>query len=486
MLIPEGEAPVPDGGPPLLQLRATARRFCMAFVMMAALILVFTDARWLSALACGALAVFLALAWRQFRMGTWVPILLSIGAFGVALWHGSPAEVMWRALDRMLFLSALIAMLGTLRSAAAIAPEVRAAGLFVTNQPASRRYLALTFGGHLFGVLINFGGLALLFDLTTRAMDTDESARLPPDAREARLRRMTLAVIRGFSLISLWSPFGFATNAILITLPGVTYGDFGPIGFAMSFVFVAVGWGFDRWDGRRFRKMNFPRPSPPPGSWQGAALLVGHVLALGASVFVTHALTPLSFQQALIFVVPLYALLWSAWGGRRAMGGARVGVESAARATWGRLSDLGAEVGVFASAGFLPVMLLALLPIEELRGAIAALGFGPVALTLGLCGAIFLLALIGINPIVTASVLGAVAVQLAVPGLSNSAIALAITGGWTAVIGLSPFITTLAIGSAIIGRSTQVIGPRWNGVYCLSIFALWMTALAAGVASGVI
>ena len=486
MLITGGEAPPGCGSGDGAPLAARMRRVCMAFVMAVALVLVFIETRGLTVLATVALVVFLGLAWRQFRIGTWVPILLAVAVAALALGRGVPAEVFWRALDRMLFLSALIAMLGTLRSAAAIAPEVRAAGLFVTNQPASRRYLALTFGGHLFGVLINFGGLALLLDLTKRSMGSDAATQLPPDAREMRLRRMTLAVIRGFSLISLWSPFGFATNAILITLPGVTYTDFGPIGFVMSFVFVAIGWGFDRWEGRRFRRMNFTRPSPPPGSWRGAALLVGHVLTLGASVFLTHAFTPLSFQQALILAVPCYALAWSAWAGHRAMGGARVGVAEAARATWGRLSDPGAEVGVFASAGFLPVVLLVLIPTEELRGAISVLGLGPVMLVLGLCLSTFGLALIGVNPIITASVFGAIAAQLSVPGLSTTAIALAITGGWTAVIGLSPFITTLVIGSAIIGRSSNVIGRLWNGPYWLSILALWLVGLAAGILCGVI
>lgn len=467
-------------------LARAARRLCMAIVMVVALVLIFVPSPVLAGLGGGALVLFLALAWRQFGVGTWVPLLLSATVLVLALLRGVPSEMLWRALDRTLFLSALIAMLGTLRAAAAIAPEVRAAGVFVTRQPASRRYLALTLGGHLFGVLINFGGLALLLDLTRRSMAEDRDAQLPPQMREARLRRMTLAVIRGFSMISLWSPFGFATNAILITLPGVRYSDFGPVGFGMSFVFVAIGWAFDRRDGRRFRLMGAPRPSPPPGSWRGAVWLVGHVLALGAGVFLGHLLTPLGFQQALILAVPCYALVWAGWSGRRATGGAGAGIGAAARASWERLSALGAEVGVFASAGFLPVVILALIPAEELRGAISVLGLGPVPLALGVCLSVFGLALIGINPIITASVLGAIAARLAVPGLSNAAIALAITGGWTAVIGLSPFITTLVIGAAIVGRSSRILGPIWNGAYCLTILALWMAGLAGAITCGMI
>lgn len=55
----------------------------------------------------------------------------------------------------------------------------------------------MTFGGHLFGVLINFGGLALLLDLARRSMSDESATRLPAPAREARLRRMSMAVIRG-------------------------------------------------------------------------------------------------------------------------------------------------------------------------------------------------------------------------------------------------------------------------------------------------
>ncbi|MEO1986458.1 MAG: hypothetical protein ABGX47_07355 [Martelella sp.] len=467
-------------------MTATLRRFAMAVVMVSALLLVFADSRALTLLASGALILFLILAFRQYRTGTWVPIILSLGVLALSLWRGVPGEALWQAADRMIFLSALIAMLGTLRAAAAIAPEVLQAGTFVTNQPPSRRYVAMTFGGHLFGVLINFGGLALLLDLTRRSMNTDAAAHLPDAAREARLRRMTLAVIRGFSMISLWSPFGFATNAILITLPGVSYVDFGPVGFAMSFVFVAIGWGFDRLEGRRFRRLGLPRPSPPPGSWRGAAALLAHVLALGATVFAVHELTPLGFQQALILAVPAYALLWSASAGRRSMGKASAGASAAAHATWTRLSDLGPEVGVFAAAGFLPVLLLALIPTEILQAGIAALGLNALSITLGLTLLTVVLALCGVNPIVTASVFGSIAAQLAMPGLSNTAIALAITGGWTSVIGLSPFITTLVIASTIMGRSTTRIGLVWNGPYCLAILTVWLLFLTGLMMSGLI
>ena len=143
-------------------------------------------------------------------------------------------------------------------------------------------------------------------------------------------------------------------------------------------------------------------------------------------------------------------------------------------------------MGVFAAAGFLPVLLLALIPTEILQAGIAALGLNALSITLGLTLLTVVLALCGVNPIVTASVFGSIAAQLAMPGLSNTAIALAITGGWTSVIGLSPFITTLVIASTIMGRSTTRIGLVWNGPYCLAILTVWLLFLTGLMMSGLI
>lgn len=468
------------GGPPFL------RSLLLATASASALLLIFVQTQWLVLAASLALVAYLALGWRHFTIGTWVPVLLSFGALAVALLQGVSGAVLLRALDRSLFLAALITLLGTLRAAASIAPEVAQAGAYLTGQPPSRRYLSLTFGGHLFGVLINFGGLAILLDLAARSMRGEATMRLPPELREVKLRRMTLAIIRGFGLISLWSPFGFATNVVLITLPSLAYLDFGPIGFAASFVFVGIGWTFDRIGNRRLRQLPSARAAPPPGAWRGAAILPLHVAILGLGIFTLHEISPLDFQEALILLVPTYSVLWAAWSWRRSGAGPLGGIAAAAGDAWRRLPFMAGEVGVFAAAGFLSVILLAIVPVEGLRAGIADLGLGPVALTLGLAMSIMGFAFVGVNPIVTSSVLGAIASQLAVPGMSDLAIALAIIGGWTGVIGLSPFITTILFCAAIIERPAMRIGPIWNGPYSLTIFALWCACLGTAVALGAV
>lgn len=90
------------------------------------------------------------------------------------------------------------------------------------------------------------------------------------------------------------------------------------------------------------------------------------------------------------------------------------------------------------------------------------------------------------NPIVVASVTGAVALELNVPGLSQLAIALGIIGGWTTVIGLSPFMTTLVFCSGIVERPAWLIGPVWNSAYSLTIFAVWSAMLITLMLTGAV
>ena len=142
-------------------------------------------------------------------------------------------------------------------------------------------------------------------------------------------------------------------------------------------------------------------------------------------------------------------------------------------------------LGLFAGA-LLPSRTAWLLPMGALQTTAAGFGLGAVPLALGISASIIAGALLGVNPIVTASVVGAVAAELAVPGLSLTAIALAIIGGWSVVIGLSPFITTIVFCAAIVGRPVWTVGPVWNGPYCAAVFGVWCALLVTLMATGTI
>ena len=466
--------------PPSSALPVMIARICICVVIATGLIQIFWPIEWMAFAAGAALVMFFAVTWRQLTAVSIVPMVLAAALVGVALAQGVGVHIFGHALERAVFLSSLLALLGLLRTAAAAAPEIARAGRYLTAQPPGRRYLALNFGGHIFGTLINLGGLAILLDMAMRAMATG-SGHLPPDLQEVKFRRMTLAVTRGFSLVALWSPMGFAVNSLLISMPSLDYLDFAPLGFALSFICAGYGWMLDRVTAPRGRIVAQPASPPDPADGGAVWLLLLHVALLGVAVIALNALTALSFQQSLLLVVPSYSLGWAAWtGGRDA---AMVTTQVMGEAV-SRFPLAASELAVFASAGLLSVLVVEVMPTEAIRQLAINLQLSALPVLWIFAGLLFGLGCIGINPIITASVLGSLGSQLAIPGLSDTAIAVQLIGIWSAVMCFSPFITTVAYAASLVGRSAFTVGLRWNWSYSIGVALIWTAGTSLAVAAG--
>ena len=466
--------------PPSSALPVMIARICICVVIATGLIQIFWPIEWMAFAAGAALVLFFAVTWRQLTAVSIVPMVLAAALVGVALAQGVGVHVFGHALERAVFLSSLLALLGLLRTAAAAAPEIARAGRYLTAQPPGRRYLALNFGGHIFGTLINLGGLAILLDMAMRAMATG-SGHLPPDLQEVKFRRMTLAVTRGFSLVALWSPMGFAVNSLLISMPSLDYLDFAPLGFALSFLCAGYGWMLDRVTAPRGRIVAQPASPPDPADGGAVWLLLLHVALLGVAVIALNALTALSFQQSLLLVVPSYSLGWAAWTGGRDAATVTTQVMDDAVS---RFPLAASELAVFASAGLLSVLVVEVMPTEAIRQLAIDLQLSALPVLWIFAGLLFGLGCIGINPIITASVLGSLGSQLAIPGLSDIAIAVQLIGIWSAVMCFSPFITTVAYAASLVGRSAFTVGLRWNWSYSIGVALIWTAGTSLAVAMG--
>lgn len=468
---------------PERSVRMLVAQGCIIVVVLASFAGIFIHSAAIGLTAGAALAVFLVLCRRQFTIATWLTVSLCVLLLAAAMLRGIDIETLSRGLERMAFLAALLALLGALRVVASEAPEVVRAGRYLTTRPPGRRYLAMNFGGHVFGVLINLGGIALLLDMTRRSLE-ETSAHLPPDLREWRLRRITTAVLRGFALAPLWSPIGLGLNALLLAMPGLEYADIGPAGLLAAALFLAWGWFLDWAGAPRIPLTSRAAPRPDAADRGGVALLVMHVALLAGLVFGLHAATGLQFQQALLIAVPGYSLAWAARIGRGGPGRAGAAMRRATAGTIRRFPLAAAEIGVFASAGLLSVLALELLPIDRVQALVAALIGAPWQMVVLLNLSMFALATTGVNPIITASVLGGLVTQLDVPGLSDAAAALCLAGTWSCVMGFTPLMTTVVYAGTLVGRPAAVVGFRWNGLYCLSGLALWTIGMALLVQSG--
>lgn len=414
--------------------------------------------------------------WRILLLAARVLLIVCLALALVAAFRPDAFDVLTRAASRMIYFPAFVAVLSLLRAAASRSQATAAAGRYLVAQPPSRRYVALTLGGHFFGILFNIGGLALLVDMIKKA-NTLEAAGGQSWVQELREKRMVVAVMRGFSCIALWSPLGVALNLLLASMPGLAWADVAPYGVGVAIAFMALGWAFDKWESPPSTGAA-PRVSEPRGLL-AVARIVGHVVALSLIGLVAELVSHISFQALLLVLVPTYAALWSLMVEiiERRPQPVRAALDVLKqRGVW-RFGSYANEIAVFSTSGFLGVVLVSLAPRDAIQAWLAAAALPPGVILAGLAATVVALGMIGINPIITASILAGSFATIDVPGLSKVGVTLALAAGWTCVISVGPAMSSLVMLSNQLGRPSRQVGLQWNGRYAITAFALTIAGL---------
>ncbi len=379
---------------------------------------------------------------------------------------------------RVSFLTSILIALIFLRLVAARDPAFQAAGAFLANQPPSRRYVSLGIGGNLFGVLLNLGGLGLLIEMTLAGQRRLEAqSHVSDEVHAIRERRIVTAIVRGFATIAFWSPFGIALNTLLLIFPDVHWRDAAPWGLGFAGLFLIVGGTMDVVERRLFPVL--PKPiavAPAPGDGLGLLAVLAHLVGLALLVIGGDYLLPLTFQEVLVTVVPVYAIVWSAVraGGRGPVQLIRDFTTNAPRYV--------NEIGVFALAGLIGALLVAVVPqhaLDPILQGIVAWG-GPVALVLALAWVTLLAAMLGLHPIISVVILAEFMVRT--PLISQQAALLSLLTGWTLTVCLAPLATTATYVGAILNRSPVTVSLRWNGMFGAIMLILSSSVLVLGIA----
>ncbi len=405
-------------------------------------------------------AVILALA---LAVGWGRRVFVAIGAvlavLALALLPDGWA-VVGRALDSAAFIAAFFTALATLRHASAGSGAIARCGRFLAQQPPGRRYAALTLGGQLFALLLNYGALVLLGNLA----EANARAETNPEIRAHRLRRMLLAVQRGFVSTLPWSPFAFAVAISTAVVPGASWADaVGPC-LVSGLILAGLGWGLDT----LFKpRLSGPRPPrrPPEGSWAAVWPLAILLAVLFVAVGGLQLATGIPATRVAMVVVPAIALAWVA-AQARAPGAEPVGPR-VARYAFAELPGYRGELALLLMAGAIGTLGAALA-----GPAIDALGIDlsaipPWQLLIGLVWLIPLAGQIGMNPILSVSMVGPLLPDPSALGVSPTAVILAITAGWAISGASSPFTATTLLIGHMGGVSATHVGLRWNGLYTL-------------------
>jgi hypothetical protein len=453
-----------------------ASLFLVAVIALA-FVDVFTGWRPAAFIALPFLIAYFACVWSRMILNAKI-LLAGCAAIGIfaALQPGGIA-ILGAGASRMVYLPTFIALLGLLRAAASASTMIALAGRHLVNQPPSRRYLSLSFGAHFFGVLLNIGGLALLVEMV-RDANTLKAAGGNERIVAWRERRMTAAALRGFSAIVFWSPLGVSFNLLLVSVPGLTWAEAGPLGILGATAFILLGWIFDQVQKPKgFQRQERQRIA---GGMLAVAALIGHVAAISVATGFVERELDLSFQTALLVAVPVYAFLWALG---ISMASARPAPVKASAAI---LIDKGVaafpgyanEIAVFAASGFLGAALVALVPQDAMRAFFHTIPLPPALFACGLCLSVAAMGQIGLNPMIGATILASAVASVDMPGLSKTAIVLAIAAGWTCSVISSPFNSSLVMTASLVNRRPGEVAYKWNGLFTLAALLLSCLVLA--------
>lgn len=419
-------------------------------------------------IASAALVLAIAILWFQIDWSRRAFVLVAIAVFlaGVATLPD------WRAaaeagLRSSIFIVAFFTSLITLRSVAAGSAAIMRCGHFLANQPPGRRYLALSAGGHLFGLILSYGAITLLGGMATASRPEDDAASA--EVRNHRRRRMLVAIQRGFVSSLPWSPFAFAIAISTSLIPGASWGSVVGWCAVSSLLLVGLGWGLDT----MFKpRLSVPPPTRtlPEGSWAGnlAPLLVLlGVLVIGVAGL--YAVAQLRIVAIVMTVVPLIALGWVVLQRQPDDPGPAQRVQAhVAGLVNNDIPRFRAEVVLLSMAGFIGTMgshLAAPLVVASGLDLTAVPGW---VILMGLFWLIPVVGQIGMNPILAVSLTVPLLPSPEALGLNPSMLVLAITSGWAISGATSPFTASTLLTGALGNVSATHVGVRWNGLYAVT------------------
>lgn len=409
---------------------------------------------------------------RGRRMFVLVGLVLSVGCM---LIEADWADTILSGLNTAAFVAAFFSALCTLRLAADSSPGIRRCGRFLAQQPPGRRYLALTAGGQLFSLLLNYGAIALLGSLAAA------SARDEPneEIRKIRIRRMLLAIQRSFVSILPWSPMSFAIAITTTLLPNASWGEVLLPCLISGFLLASIGYGLDT----IFKpRLTGPRPprKPPDESWHSIGPLLLLLVIMVTVAGSLHVLTGIRIVGLVIVIVPVVSVLWVALQARRARPVAAVVGRSVLFVTHDLPSYRG-ELTLLMMAGYIGTVGAHIAQPAFLASGLHLTAIPTPVLLVLLVWLVPLAGQFGMNPILFVSLIGPLLPDAAELGVSQAAVLLALTGGWAISGATSPFTaSTLLIGS-LSGTSALHVGWRWNGLYallCAIALSAWVLIFA--------
>lgn len=290
---------------------------------------------------------------------------------------------------------------------------------------------------------------------------------------------MLLAIQRGFVSTLPWSPLTFAIAISTSLVPGATWAD--ALGYCLvsALILAGMGWALDTIFKPRLSVAVPPRKDATD-TWHSLLPLFLLLIILAVSVAGLHAITGVRAVGVVMVVVPVISIGWIVLQHR---GGSAFDslVREITHYAGHELPAYCPELVLLTMAGFIGTMGSKLLvPVVAASGLNMTSVPGPVILV-ALVWIIPIAGQIGMNPILSVSLLAPLLPHASEMGVTPAAVITALTAGWALSGASSPFTATTMLVGKIAHVSALHVGLKWNGFYtiaCTVALSIWVAVVA--------
>ena len=406
---------------------------------------------------------------RLSRMAqTLLVLCVALPVYGLAT-NSFDTSLFWTAMHRAAFMAFFLTSLSFLQFSAGRSPLVQRSGKILVNQAPGRRYLVLTFGSAVFGLLLNLGTVGLLGTMIARGVAPGKDAE---EERIANIRkkRMTLAMMRGFCALPMWSPITVTIAIVLAALPNVSWAQMVVKSAPMAVLFLLIGWAMDR---RAYPKRpSTPLPEVP--SLTGLLPLLTITILVPATAYLASKILQTNLITALLICLPMITVSWLAIqeyadGPSKAL---RQTVTLMRTGLLPNLPEMRTEITLFSTSVFIGVIVAATIDTETLGHTILSLGLSGTVLLILAAWFVVGLSMFGISPIITVTILVSTLPKLGALQIDPVALGITMLTAWTISVGISPFSAAVRFSGRMIDENPTKVGISWNLGYTLALLVV--------------
>ncbi|MFN3579077.1 MAG: hypothetical protein ACK4VV_01220 [Pseudomonas sp.] len=311
------------------------------------------------------------------------------------------------------------------------------------------------------GSVLNFGMMNLLCGTLTQHL---KRYPLTDEQRREGLRSVMVTTLRGFALVPLLAPTSVTIAIISREMPELSWSSMVPYGIVAAIMMILVGWRRET-EGLLALRDNIGDSTRAEGMF---GLLFGSLLGLLAIGLLAWQ-TVLTAPQAAMVLVPVGVLLYLLWRDRSPA--------AAVREIADNMATMHNEMFIFGCAALLGGALGAMAPLDDIAAWLAAEPKYNLLLAIFSLFSTITLAIMGVAPIVSLSLIAGLLAQLAVLGVPIMTPAVGLMCGFSLAMICSPFGPSTLILSRYSGETPFRVAFGWNGRFVASVMPLLLLLL---------